>query len=229
MSEFSPLERSGNSEVDIDFGTETGVNIETKISGDAQIPNSRLSVEDSGLLIEFENKASYLLKTSGTKVHYIENVAELGKMVSKLYKEKKWNRHWYIITNLIQAERATLLISKSSNSKIELKANGSLDSISEDDLVSIDVDFSVLKKKDMSTIVIGKQGPYFPLFKVNGVRVWRLFPRPIGSPFENLNKVHSMNAFTISDLEAKDSGFELVFEEYNFSEELLEDEDVFLT
>ena len=124
LSDFIAIEKSGVSEVDIDFGTETGVNIEAKITGDAQIPNSRLSIDDTGLVIEFENKASYLLKTAETKVHFIENVAELGEKVNKLYKDKKWNRNWFIITQLIEADRATLLISKSRNSKIELKAKG---------------------------------------------------------------------------------------------------------
>ena len=229
LTSFEPDEKSGNAEADIDFGTESGVNIEAKISGDAQIPNSRLSLEDTGLVIEFENKASYLLKTGGTKVHFIENIAELGKKVNTLYTQKKWNRNWFIITQLIEAERATLLISKSRNSKIELKAKGSLDSISEDDLVSADVNFSVLTKKEMNTNIIGKEGPYFPLFKANGVRVKRLFPKPIGSPFEYINKVNSMNAFTIADLEVESPQFSLTFEEYNFEDELIEDEDVYLT
>ena len=34
-----------------------------------KIPNSRLSIKDTGLVIEFENKASNLLKTGGTKVN----------------------------------------------------------------------------------------------------------------------------------------------------------------
>lgn len=229
LSDFTAIEKSGVAEVDIDFGTETGVNIEAKITGDAQIPNSRLSVEDTGLVIEFESKASYLLKTAETKVHFIENVAELGEKVNKLYKDKKWNRNWFIITQLIEADRATLLISKSRNSKIELKAKGSLDSISEDDLVSADVNFTALTKKEMNTTIIGKKGPYIPLFKANGIRVRRLFPQPVGSPFEFINKVHSMNAFTIADLEKENPEFELVFEEYNFSDELIEDGDTYLT
>lgn len=229
LKEFDPIEKSSISKVDIDFGSETGVNIETKISGSAQIPNSRLSIEDSGLLIEFESDASYLLKTGGTSVHFIENVAELGKLVSQLYVEKKWNRNWFIITHLIEAERATLLISKSSNSKIELRANGALKAISEADLVGIDVSFSVLSKKEMSTNIIGKDGPYFPLFKVNGIMVRRLFPQPVGSPFESINKINPMNAFTIAELEKNNPEFGLVFEEYNFSEELIEDEEINLT
>lgn len=229
LSDFTPIEKSGVSEVDIDFGTETGINIEAKITGDAQIPDSRLSVEDTGLVIEFESKASYLLKTAETKVHFIENVAELGERVNRLYKDKKWNRNWFIITQLIEADRATLLISKSRNSKIELKAKGSLDSISENDLVSADINFTALTKKEMNTTIIGKKGPYFPLFKVNGIRVRRLFPQPVGSLFENINKVHSMNAFTIADLEKEKPEFELVFEEYNFSDELIEDGDTYLT
>lgn len=229
LTDFKAYEKLGDSEADINFGTETGVNIETKVTGDAQIPNSRLSIDDTGLVIEFENKASYLLKTGGTKVHFIENIAELGKRVNDLYLKKKWNRNWFIITQLIEAERATLLISKSRNSKIELKAKGSLDTISESDLVSADVNFSVLTKKEMSTDIIGKNGPYFPLFKANGIRVKRLFPKPIGSPFEYINKVNSMNAFTISDLEVESSQFNLTFEEYNFEDDLIEDDDVFLT
>lgn len=229
LQNFTPIEKSGTSEVDIDFGAETGVNIELKLKGDAPIANSRLSIEDTGMVIEFENKASYLLKTAGTKVHYIENIAELGKLIKNLYKSKKWNRKWFVITNLIEADRSTLLISRTSNSKIELKAKASVESITDDDLVSVDTDFSFISKKGMNTNIIGKEGPYFPLFKANGIKVRRLFPGPIGADFETLRKVNAMNTFTISELEKRNSNYELNFEEYNFDDELLDDDEVFLT
>ncbi|MEM9687208.1 MAG: hypothetical protein AAF934_09855 [Bacteroidota bacterium] len=229
LTDFTPIEKCGNAKVDIDFGTETGVNIEVKLKGDAQIPNSRLTIEDIGLVIEFENKASYLLKTGDTRVHFMENVAELGKKVNALYLDKKWNRNWFVITQLIEAERVTLFISKSRNSKIELKAKTGTNTISEDDLASDNVHFSVLSKKEMNTNLIGKEGPYFPLFKANGIKVKRLFPQPIGSSYESINEVNPMNAYTIADLEKANSEFSIAFETYDFSEELLEEDDTYMT
>jgi hypothetical protein len=226
LKDFEPVERSGAAEADIDFGTETGVNIDIKLQGEAQIPDSRLALEDAGLLIQFEKKASYLLKTGGTTVHYLENVAQLGQLVHQLYRNKQWNPHWYIITKLIEAERATLLISNSSKARIELKAQGVVGGLSEDDLVNAGVDLAVVSKRDMSTNIIGKEGPYYPLFKANGIRVRRLFPKPVGSPFEQLNKIDPMKAFTLADLEEEQPSFGLGFEPYDFMEELMEDEDL---
>ncbi len=228
LKTFIAKKYSGKAEADIDFGSETGVNIDVKLKGDLQIPNSRLKIDDSGLVISFEKKASYLLKTGDTIVHYIENIAELGKKVKSLYIAKKWNRQWFIISELIEAERATLLISRSGKSKIELKAEGAVQSISENDLVGADIDFSILVKKDMSTSIIGKKGPYFPLFKANGLKVKRLFPSPIGSPFSFINKVNPMNAYTISELEKKDSNFEIAFETHDFREDMFDENDDYL-
>lgn len=229
LQTYKAKEISGNVKADIDFGSETGINVDLKLQGDAKIPNSRLGIEDAGLVIHFEKKASYLLKTGDTTVHYIENIAELGKKVKSLYIDKKWNRKWFIITELIEAERATLLISKSSNSKIELKAKGKFETLSKDDLVNVNIDFSVLVEKKIHTNIIGKKGPYFPLFKANGVKIKWLFPSPIGSEFENINRVNPMNAFTIFELEKKNSNFDIVFESHNFDEDMYDENDVYLT
>jgi hypothetical protein len=226
LSDFKAIEKSGEAEADIDFGTETGVNIEVKLSGDAVIPGSRLEVADAGLVIEFENKASYLLKTSGTRVHFIENVAQLGEQVNQLYRDRQWNRHWFIITKLIEADRATLLISRSRNAKVELKAEGNLSSLSEEDLVDADLKFSILSKREMSTNIIGKEGPYFPLFKANGVQVRRLFGQPVGSDFLHFNELPPMQSFTLADLDGVQPPFGLEFVPYDFAEELMEDEDL---
>ncbi len=226
LQDFTPNKKIGVSEVDIDFGTETGVDIAFKLKGDAPIPNSRLRVEDAGIVIEFEKKASYLLKTEGAKVHYIENIAELGKKICALYKAKKWNRKWFVITNLIEAERSSLFIAKSSNSKVEIKAKASLSSISKQDLVNADAGLTVINNRKMQTSIIGEDGPYYPLFKLNAIKVRRL--QPIGSEFEavQMNQVNPMHTFTIDQLEKVDSNYQLSFEDYHLEDELIADEEL---
>lgn len=229
LQDFIAKEVTGPALADIDFGSETGVNVDIKLKGDAVIPESRLSIDDAGLVVEFQSEASYLLKTGDTKVHLIENIAELGEKVNNLYLTKRWNRNWFVITQLIEAQRTTLLISKSANSKIEFKALAKVDSLSEDDLVSAEVNLSVMTKKSMSTYIIGKEGPYYPLFKANGIKVKRLIPSPIGTSFESYYKVNPMNAYTIADLESENSHFKIVFEENHFEDEVLDNDSAYLT
>ena len=216
--DFQANEINGRGIADLDFGNETGVELRAKFAGNAQLPNSNLGIDDAGFSIEFESKGSYLLKTSGTKISYIENIAELGKKVRHFYLNKKWNRNWFVITLLVSAEVATLLISKSASGKIELKATGEFTGV-EEELISVNAKFATAWKKDISTNIIGKEGPFFPLFKCNGIKIRRR--RPVGSPFESIDTLNPMNTFTIDRLETTDD-FDLTFEDYLFEEELSE-------
>ncbi len=62
----------------------------------------------------------------------IKDTTAIGNQVLELYKEGKWNKHWAIITELVKADSATVLISNSANGKIELKANANVNAPSID-------------------------------------------------------------------------------------------------
>ena len=208
----------GQAVADLDFGNETGIELKAKFAGNAPLPSSNLQVDDAGFSIDFSSQGAYLLKTRGTKVAYIQNVAELGDRVREYYLNGKWNRKWFVITLLVSADIATLLISKSRNGKIELKATGEFSGV-EEELVSVDASFATAWKKDISTNIIGKVGPFYPLFKCNGIKVRRT--RPVGSPFESTNAINPMDLYTIDRL-ANTDDFDLTFDQYLFDEELID-------
>jgi hypothetical protein len=222
LTDYTPAIKEGWAIADINFGSETGVNFEAKFEGNARLPNSALDINDAGFRITFENEASYLLMTKGTSIDIIENTAELGSRIMKLYRDGKWNRNWLVLAQIVNAEITTLLISRRRNSVFEIRADGNFTGFSSD-LVNADIKFSMVANSSLYTSIVGHQGPFNPLFKLLGVRIRRT--RPIGSPFNSINTVDSMSAFTIDQLNEKDSGFEVFFEEFALNETFEMDDD----
>ncbi len=215
MTNFTPSIKNGIATADINFGFETGVKFEAKFQGSAKLPNSALDINDAGFRISFDNEASYLLLTKGTSVNIIENIAQLGDAIISLFKSGEWNRDWLILAQIVKADIATLLISRNSKSAVELKAEGAVSGFS-DDLVNADINFSLVSNSSVYTNIIGRQGPFYPLFKLFGVKIRR--SRPIGTNFKGINEVDSMSAFTINALNGPNSDFQVTFEEFSMND-----------
>jgi hypothetical protein len=214
---FKPHIHKGQATADIKFGAESGIKTDIKLAGDAAIPQSKLKIGDAGFTITFESTGSYLLLTKGTTIDYIENVAELGEIITAMYKIGKWNRDWLVLTQTVSAEVTTLLIAKNTNAVYEVKAGLGFTGALED-LVNADMKFSMTRTTNMVTEIIGQKGPFRPLFKLNGVNIKKF--KPIGSQIES---IRTMSAFTLEMLKDKDSPFKVEFEE-NVLTELIEDQ-----
>jgi hypothetical protein len=222
IENYKPKIIKGKSVADIDFGTETGVNIQSKLKGNAPLSGSKLTIADAGFRISFENEASFLLLTKNTNINIIENTAELGSIIIKLYKEGSWNRNWMVITQMVNAQTTTLLIAQKSGAYYEIKADGNINGL-KDELVNGNINFSLAASNGMYTSIIGQKGPFFPLFKLRGICIRRL--RPVGSEFLSIDSINPMSAFTINKLKQNDSEFDIDFEESTFTDEIEVDDD----
>ncbi len=222
IENYKPKIIRGKSVADIDFGTETGVNIQAKLEGNAALTGSKLTKADAGFRITFENEASYLLLTKNTTVDIIENTAELGSKITNLYKAGSWNRNWMVITQIVNAQTTTLLIAQKSGAFYEIKASGKINGF-KDELVNGNTNFSLAASNGMYTSIIGQKGPFYPLFKLRGIRIRRL--RPVGTEFLTIDSIDPMSAFTINKLKQTNPEFDIDFEESTFNDEIEIDEE----
>ena len=223
LSDFEPSVKTSPAPVDIDYGDETGVRVNFKTKAMGAMPKLGFAEHDTGLVVGFENTASYMLKTSGTQIHLIENIAQLGQMAQELFKQNKWNKDWYVITELVEAECVTLLIAKGKDSKIAIKSNGNIALASENDLVRADIGLDIAFKHNMDTKLIGKQGPYFPLFKANGIKKRRLFQPTLGSQFGIIDQDKNTKSYTSEKLSHENGAFSVSFLEHDFLDDMPED------
>lgn len=164
------------SKTDLEYNSKGSVSTTTKLSGTAAPQGSVLTDLDLGIIVEFSKENSILFKANGTVTPNIKDTVKIGNQVLDLYKEGKWNKQWVIITELVEADSATIIISNSSNAKIELKANANIDAL-DIDIADAKFEFSGQFSRGLETKIIAKEG-LNPLFKVMGLKT-RIFLPPI--------------------------------------------------
>jgi len=161
---------------DLEYSSQGSVSVAAKLSGSASPQGSTLSNLDAGLIVEFGSVNSILFKANQTRVHLIKNTIALGDKILQLYRDGKWNKHWVVITELVKAESATILISNQKDAKIELKANANLNAKNLD-IADAKFEFSATFHKGLDTKIIAQTG-LTPLFKVKGIKT-RIFMPPV--------------------------------------------------
>lgn len=159
----------------LDYTSGNTVSIQTKVSGEAPIAGSIMSNLDAGFIIELKSANAVVFKAENTLTHQIENMAELEPAIIDKFNDGTWKKDWVIITQLQEATSATIIILNSSNSKIELKANGGV-ATGELKLTDASLGLSVAKETGSNFKFIAQNG-INPLYRVMGIR-HPLFSKP---------------------------------------------------
>ena len=168
--------RTDENKTSIEHNSQGSVTVTTKLSGTVAPEGSVLTGADAGIIVEFGKKNSTMFKANNTTSPSIKDTIVLGKQIKKLYDAGKWNYKWVIITELIEAESASIIISNTSNGKIELKANANIDTMNFD-IADAKFDFSTQFSRGLETKIISEEG-LTPLFKIMGLKT-RIFLPPI--------------------------------------------------
>ncbi len=174
---------------DIEYSSKGGVSVTTKASGVAASQGSILGEVDAGITVEFSKENAILFKANGTTSPSIKDQIKLGDEIIKLFKSGQWNKNWVVVTELVNAESATILISNSSSGKIELKAKSGIKTANLD-IADADLAFELKFFKDLSTRIIAQES-LTPLFKISKLK-GRLFKSPI---FRSSN-IHEIDLIT---------------------------------
>ena len=194
----------------IEHSSKGAVSITTKASGTIAPQASALGKVDAGITVEFSKENAILFKANDTTSPSIKNQITLGQQILTLFKEGKWDKDWAVITEIVNAKSGTVLISSSSNSKIELKANGDVEA-AKLDIADAELGLEVRYSKDLSTKIIAEEG-LTPLFKASKVK-GRIF----GPPVFGINKINSMDLITADKVRQDESLIK--FEQVEFEEE----------
>lgn len=168
--------RQDDTKSPLEHSTQGSVTITTKLSGTIAPQGSVLTDLDAGIIVEFSKENSTLFKAINTTTPSIQNAISLGDKIIGLFKEGKWDKDWVVITELVEAESATIIISNKSNSKIELKANANIGAANFD-IADASFEFSPQFSRGLETKIISSEG-LTPLFKIMGIKT-RWFAPPI--------------------------------------------------
>lgn len=181
--------REDTTRLPIEYQSQGAVQVTTKAAGSASFPGSTLTNADAGVVVEFSKSNSTYFKALNTTSPSIKDVLALEKAVLDRYAKGSWKSGWVIVTELIQAESATIIISNSSTAKVEVKATANLDA-PQVDIANIDFGFQVQSSKGLDTTIIATEG-LTPLFKVMGLKTRIFLPAHLA-----LKKVSPMDIVT---------------------------------
>ncbi len=184
---------------EMDFTSHQTVDIDIKLAGKAPTAGSVLTAAEAGFVLDFHGENAVVFLVKDTLTHQIINMAELEKQIIPRYKDGSWKKDWVIVTQLLEAVTATIIISNSNNNKLELKASAGVGTASLK-LTDASLGLSVAKEKGSSLKVLAQQG-LTPLYRVMGIR-HPLFGKPaLSSRGEDAKQVQE-EVFKYQDFDA---------------------------
>ncbi|CAB3761420.1 hypothetical protein LMG29542_04076 [Paraburkholderia humisilvae] len=120
---FTP--RRSTPEGVIEYSSASGVTISTKIAGQT-LPGSMLTEAEAGVVVKFARANAIVFEAAGCDVTRIADLTQLGNQIKKLYLAGEWQRDWIVVTELVKADSATIIVSAGASAQADLKANGSV-------------------------------------------------------------------------------------------------------
>ncbi len=153
---------------DIRYITEKGVSCNFKNSLTPAPQGSGFADVEAGFILDFTADNSFYLNLSDVKKHSIPNQMMVEQKILELYKNKRWDRNYSIITGLFSAKSGTIILSKNKGAKaeIKLKAGISLNEFEIGKAESIDG----FNTKNLAGLdIIGRKGltPLFEAVKID--------------------------------------------------------------
>ena len=150
------------------YQSKNGVSVTAKASGDAKIPGSNLAVSDAGFSIKFSQNKATVFRILGCTGARIINLDPLINEILSRYKNKQWADDRVVVIEVVKASSGTILVSKSSNTQVDLAATVKVD-MGPLDLANAKAEFNIEKSQDLAFYCIAQNG-LTPLFKALGIK-----------------------------------------------------------
>lgn len=151
----------------IDYVSETGVSIFFKLAGEVNTNLQNIPEATAGIAIEFSSQGGFVVQASETYEPSIKDIVSLQNQIIPAFKDGLWDKSWTVIVRIVEAPVGTFLISNSSESKVELSAEGDLSSgLAE--LGKSGAKLSVRSQKGDVLKILGAQNvsPFFQLARI---------------------------------------------------------------
>lgn len=145
---------------DWEHSSGSGLHVDFKAAG-------RVAEGGGGAVINFDEEGAFLFVVKHAAVRAIDDIADLGQSVLRAHAEDRWNPQWVLVDTVIEVKRATILISCSARSQIELSAKAPLKALSS--LTDARAGLSVTAESGEVTRILAASG-LRPLFRVSRIK-----------------------------------------------------------
>ncbi len=150
-----------------EYSSARGVSITTKIAGQVVVGSS-LGKVDAGLIVKFSKENVIVFEASGCTSIAIDDINSLGSAIMALYNAGHWSPDWVVVTELVRARCATIIISGDKSAQIDLKANGKLTPAGYS-LADPNARFAAKNVRDVVFKFIAENG-LTPLYRASGIK-----------------------------------------------------------
>jgi hypothetical protein len=190
----------------IDFSSERGITLTTKLEGKVEPRAINLGKADAGFIIEFNHENGFIFRLNGSRTSVISNLGRVKKEVLHRFNKGQWDKNLVIISELIEAKSATILLSGQAGSKVELKAQGNLN-VSTMDIADASLNLRLESGQALAATILGQEG-ITPLYRAIGVKQpW--FSEPlVGGREPGIESQGVEDNFEISEFEIEISEIE---------------------
>jgi hypothetical protein len=151
-----------------EFTSSGSVTFGVKASGEPGTPLSALAVADAGLTVDFTSAESTVFQAAGCTVIEINDQHRVGEQLLELHEEGRWPDGYVIITEVIRAERATVLVASTSGARMEFTANVDV-RLGPLSLVDAHAGLALVRSQGMGLQIVA-EGELTPLFRAKGIR-----------------------------------------------------------
>jgi len=165
---LGPLHHNSSEGVSIAFHTAASASAEA-IPG---LPSGR-----AGVTIGFEREGGVVFAASSCEQTEIEDVDSLERDLRTAYLERGYPANYVVVTAVVRASSATVLVSSGRNASVMLTAGADLSEVI--DLARADAGLSIARSHGLASQYVA-EGEMTPLFKVMGFKKHWLTKTPTG-------------------------------------------------
>lgn len=139
---------------DMHHVSHSGVKLE--FVGNGSAPTSSGPV-GAGVDVQFGDAGAFVFDAIGCQVQVISDQVDLESRLRPVFYEGIWKLSWVVVTQVVKAESATILIANSSNSRLKLSAHGNL-AAAQQNLANLDAKLVVTAESGNVIKLIGASG-----------------------------------------------------------------------
>lgn len=160
---------------DYQYVSSKGVTIDFHGNGTAETPGAPLARASSAVSINFSRANAVVFVAAGCKTTLVERQDQLGHAILARYRANNWQEDYVVITELITAESATILVSADDSAKVDLAAKAKI-ATAGFSLADPSIELQVASSVGVATQILAAS-QLTPLFRASGVRR-RIFSAP---------------------------------------------------
>lgn len=171
----------GRSDTEWSHQSAKGFEYGIKLQGRASDLAPNIPLNEAGIGMRFSGSGATFFQLGGVTVHRIEDQISLAREMMRRAKAKQWERDWIVVTEILRAQRAVILVCQSDRGSAEftLGADASVGGLK---ALTANANVSFTHDDKLATKVFGDR--VTPLFRA--VRLHRKFfvgPREVAPAF----------------------------------------------